>query len=271
MSKDKEKVSRLQVIDPVLLTNILQRLDENAKRQSTSNDLDQSGLNKIINDYDRYLNLPSDSGLKDTFRMNLLSRVANIKSRAQNREASLSNVHCCSGRGDGSSGESGDRLNKSEDYLKGSLGRKSVRDFKNALEANGFREGADGFMVSGDGKSTGVKYKDVLNHFGRNISSLKSYHLNDWDKVRVVNLLKKSGFNRSGIKNAGSRVAFDVQDISQDAFRSQIMRTTPLKSRKPAKMSDGEGSSVAITNFDSFLSGDSSDGLYATQKLKKYK
>ena len=74
MSNDKEKVSRLQVIDPVLLTNILQRVDENATWQSISNILDQSGLNKIVNDYDKYLKLPSDSGLKDTFRMNLLSR-----------------------------------------------------------------------------------------------------------------------------------------------------------------------------------------------------
>ena len=261
MSNDKEKVLRLQVIDPVLLTNILRGADENAKQQSISNALDQSGLNKIINDYDRYLNLPLDSGLKDTFRMNLVSRVANFKSKARNQEASLSDLHHSSGSGDGLSG---DRLNKSEDYLKALLGTESVRDFKNALEANGFREGADGFMVSEDGKSMGVKYKDVLNDFGRNISSLKSYCLNDQDKVRVVNLLKKSGFNRSGIKNARLRVAFDVQDVSQDAFRNQIMRTTPLKSRKPAKMLDSEAPSVGIRNFDLFSSGDSSDGLYAT-------
>ena len=131
------------------------------------------------------------------------------------------------------------------------------------MEANGFREGANGFMVSGDGKSTSVKYKDVLIDFGRNISSLKRYRLNDQDKVRVVNSLKKSGFNRSGIKNAILRVAFDVQDLSQDPFRSQI--------RKPATTSDNEGPSVAIRNFDSFSLGDSSDRLYATRKLKKYK
>ena len=242
MSNDKEKVLTLQVIDPVLLTNILRRVDENAKQQSISNTLDQSGLNEIINDYDRYLNLPSGSGLKDTFRIILLSRVANFKSKAQNREASLSDVHHSSGSGEG--------LNKSEDYLKGSLGTKSVRDFKNAFEANGFREGADGFMVSGDGKSTGVKYKDVFNDSGRNISSSKRYNLNDQDKVRVVSLLKKSGFNRSGINNARLRVAFDVQDVSRDAFRNQIMRMTPLKSRKPAKMLDGEGPRVGIRNFD---------------------
>ena len=98
-SNNKEKVSRLQVVDPVLLTNILRRVDENVKRQSISNILYQSGLNEIINDYDRYLKLPSDSGLKDTFRMNLLSRVANFKSKGLNREWLLSNVNRSSGNG----------------------------------------------------------------------------------------------------------------------------------------------------------------------------
>lgn len=59
--------------------------------------------------------------------------------------------------------------------MKGLLTIKSVRDFKNALEGNGFKKDGNGFMVMGDGKSTGVKYRDVLNDFGRNISSSKSY------------------------------------------------------------------------------------------------
>ena len=81
MSKNNEKVSRLQVIDPVLLTSVLRRVDENVKRQSVSNALDESGLNEIISNY-KYLKLSPDSSLKDTFRMNLLSRVANFKEKA---------------------------------------------------------------------------------------------------------------------------------------------------------------------------------------------
>ena len=128
--------------------------------------------------------------------------------------------------------------------------KQKVSDLKNALEDNGFKENADGFLVSADGKATGVKYKDVLNDFGRNISSSKSYNLNDQDKARVINLLKKSGFNRSSIKNGRLRVAFNVQDISQDIYRTQIKKMTPLKKRKSERMPDSEGSSIAIRNFD---------------------
>ena len=65
---------------------------------------------------------------------------------------------------------------------------KSVTQFRNALEDSGFREGSDGFMVSG-----GVEYKDVLNDFVRNLRSSRSYLLSDRDKVKVLNLLKKKG------------------------------------------------------------------------------
>ena len=42
------------------------------------------------------------------------------------------------------------------------LQTKSVMDFKNALSDSGFKEGEDGFMVSGDGQSTGIKYHNIL-------------------------------------------------------------------------------------------------------------
>ena len=84
MSINKEKILKLQVIDLVLLNNLLQRLDENAKHQSMSNALDQSGLNEIISNYNKYLQLPSDSSLKDTYRQNLLSKVAAYKSKQGN-------------------------------------------------------------------------------------------------------------------------------------------------------------------------------------------
>ena len=74
------------------------------KRQSVSNALDQSGLNEIINHYDKYLKLSPDSGLKDTFRMNLLSRVVNFKEKARNQEALVSENHLPSGSREGSDG-----------------------------------------------------------------------------------------------------------------------------------------------------------------------
>ena len=58
-------------------------------------------MNKIISDY-KYLKLSYDSGLKDTFRMNLLSRVANFKEEARNQEALSSGVGLPSGSGEGS-------------------------------------------------------------------------------------------------------------------------------------------------------------------------
>ena len=132
-------MSRLQVIDPVLLTSILRRVDENVKWQSVSKALDQSGLNEIIYDYDKYLKLSSDSGLKDTFRINLLSRVANFKEKARNREALLSEPCLPPGNREGSG-----------DGMKDLLEIKNVRDFKNSLSDSRFREGADGFRVMGN-------------------------------------------------------------------------------------------------------------------------
>ena len=264
MSKDGEKVSKLQVIDPVLLTSILRRVDENTKQQSVSNALDESGLNKIISDYDKYLKLSSDSGLKDTFRMNLLCWVANFKEKAKNREASSSGVGLLSGSGD----SSGDGLRKAGNKVKHLFETKSVRDFKNALHDSGFREGEGDFMASGDGESTGIKYRDVLNDFGANLPSSKSYRLSDRDKLKVFNLLKKTGFNKSGIKNASLRVAYDVRDVNRSAFRSQVKKTTPLKEKRHAELMGGP--SRLSRNIDS-SSSDSSDGLYVKQKLTKYK
>ena len=184
--------------------------------------MDQSGLNEIINDYDKYLKLSSNTGLKDTFRMNLSSRVANFKEKAQNREALSSDVSLPSESLEGS----GDGLKKDVNKMKDLFEIKSIRDFKNALGDSGFREGADGFMVSSDGKSTGVKYRDVLNDFSRNVSSLKSSCLSDRDKDKVLNLLKKTGFSRLCIKNTRFRLVFNVKDISPDVYRSQILKKT---------------------------------------------
>ena len=230
---------------------------------SVSNALDESGLNEVINDYDKYLKLSSDSGLKDTFRMNLLSRVANFKEKARNQEALSMGPPPASVEG------SGDGLNKKTDKkVKDLLQTKSVRDFKNALSDSSFKEGEDGFMVSGDGQSTCIKYRDVLNDFERNLSSSKSYCLNDQDKVEVFNLLKKTGFNKSSIKNPSLRVTYNVRDISRSAFRSQVMKTTPLKEKRCVELMGGPN--PLNRNIDS-SSSDSSDGLYAKQKFTKYK
>lgn len=89
-----------------------------------------------------------------------------------------------------------------------------------------------------------------MNDFRRNISSSKSYCLNDRDKVKVLNLLKKTGFNRSGIKNTSLRVAFGVKDVSRSAFETQIKRMTPLKEKRCVELMYGKGPSVGSRNMD---------------------
>ena len=76
----------------------------------------------------------------------------------------------------------------------------------------------------------------------------------------MFNLFKKTGFNKSGIKNSSLRCAYEMQDIGQFAFRSQIAKTTPLKEKRHAELMGGP--SGLTRNIDS-SSSDSSEGLYA--------
>ena len=78
----------------------------------------------------------------------------------------------------------------------------------------------------------------------------------------MFNLFKKTGFNKSGIKNPSLRSAYEMQDIGQ------IAKTTPLKEKRHAALMGGP--SGLTRNIDS-SSSDSSDGLYAKRKLTKYK
>lgn len=64
-----------------MLKTVLSQVSENQKRVSMVNALDDLGLNEIIHDYDNYLSLPQDSGMKETYKQNLMSRIADYKNK----------------------------------------------------------------------------------------------------------------------------------------------------------------------------------------------
>ena len=123
---------------------MIQRLDKNAKCQSMSNTLDQSGLNEIISNYDKYLQLPSDSSLKDTYRQNLLSRVAAYKSKWGNQAAGLGSL--TSSNAQPRENSIVENNEKTRRMLMGDLAIKSIKEFRDALLENGISEGDDGMM-----------------------------------------------------------------------------------------------------------------------------
>lgn len=71
-------VQRLQVIDPHVLKMLLEQLNTHAQRQTVINTLDDSGIIKIIHNYDKYMKEPVNSELKESFKNNL-SRIKQYK------------------------------------------------------------------------------------------------------------------------------------------------------------------------------------------------
>ena len=66
-------IQRLQVIDPAVLKSLLEQLNTNTKRQTLANIIDESGMNRIIHDYDECVAAPKNSELKELYRQNLIS------------------------------------------------------------------------------------------------------------------------------------------------------------------------------------------------------
>ena len=72
-------IQKLQVIDPAVLKSLLEQLNANMKRQTVANIVDDSGMDALIHDYDKFLKQSAKSSLKDSLRQNLYSRIQQHK------------------------------------------------------------------------------------------------------------------------------------------------------------------------------------------------
>lgn len=155
----------------MFLKTLLEQLNANAKRQTLANIIDESGMNKIIHDYDNYVAVPEGSEIKETLKQNLLSRIAKQKSL---------NCCCLSKNRIHNISELEEVSQVSSMQLK--LGIRSVKDFKEQISQIGFKKSADGKLIDNNGEKTNTNYYKVLNDFGRNISNKGSFLLNDDEK-----------------------------------------------------------------------------------------
>ena len=63
------------------MKSLLEQLNANTKCQTLANIIDESGMNEIINDYDKFVTAPKNSKLKESYRQNLISRIQKYKGR----------------------------------------------------------------------------------------------------------------------------------------------------------------------------------------------
>ena len=200
------------MIDPSVLKSLLQQLDANTKRQAIANIIDESGMNEIIHDYDKFVAAPEQSELKDSYRQNLFSQIEKYKGK--NRiTRSMNNVlqsqNNVDGDGTGTGGDGGDDCpsgdGERQRHLR--LGVVSMKRFESRLRTKGICRSKDGKLIGAKGNKT--KYYDLfLNDFGRNISKESSYMLPDRDKRSALKVLGDSGFAQYNIPNQKMKQAY---------------------------------------------------------------
>ena len=228
-----KNIRKLQVIDPSVLKSLLEQLNANTKRQTLANIISESGMNEIIHDYDRYVDAPENSELKETLKDNLYSRIHQYKNKkrkttnentTQIQENDADNVDPGT---NGGAGTSGIQL----------LQTKNLKLFAKRLASKNIKPSSDGFLIDGKGKKTNIPFEYVLNDFGRNIKKRSNFLLSDYQKNRVMSILGNVGFAQYNIPNKQIKLAYGT---NQPSLRKYIIgKTSPSKLKvKRIKKSD---------------------------------
>ena len=231
-----KNIRKLQVIDPSVLKSLLEQLNANTKRQTLANIISESGMNEIIYDYDRYVEAPDNSELKETLKDNLYSRIHQYKNKnrktinesatqMQGNDVNNNDVVIPSTSGGGE--VSGIQL----------LQTKNLKSFAKRLASKNIRPSSDGFLIDDKGKKTNIPFQHVLNDFGRNIKKRSNFLLSDYQKNRVMSILGNVGFAQYNIPNKQIKLAYGT---NQASLRKYIIgKTSPAKSKlKRIKKSD---------------------------------
>ena len=231
-----KNIRKLQVIDPSVLKSLLEQLNANTKRQTLANIISKSGMNEIIHDYDKYIEAPSDSDLKETLKENLYSRIRQYKNKRKpkNEERIQGGDNADANNGNGGENDDDDDAGPSNAQL---LHTKSVKAFKKRLLTKNIKSSSDGFLISSTGKKTNIPFDSVLNDFGRNIKKKGNFMLSNLQKNRVMSILGNAGFAQYNIPNKQIKLAYGT---NQPTLRKYIIaKTSPLKpKRKIIKQSD---------------------------------
>ena len=96
-----------------------------------------------------------------------------------------------------------------------------MKQFVNTLKIKGLTKTQDGFVKDKFGRILKIKYNDILNDFGRNISKKENFRLSDKDKKQVLNFLKLHNIRLNAVKNKILRDAYNDESL--------ISKTTPAK------------------------------------------
>ena len=144
-----KSIRKLQVIDPSVLKSLLEQLNANTKRQTLANIISETGMNEIIHDYDRYVQAPSDSELKETLKDNLYSRIHQYKNK---KRKSIEENTAGGEEIQGNKVEIDDEgATTSTSYLSQT---KSIKSFMKRLATKNIKSTPDGFLTDEKGKKT---------------------------------------------------------------------------------------------------------------------
>ena len=235
-----KNIRKLQVIDPSVLKSLLEQLNANTKRQTLANIISESGMNEIIHDYDKYIEAPSSSELKETLKENLYSRIRQYKNKRKPKNDNMMEQIQGDDNADTNNGNGGENDDDDDDAGPSNaqlLQTKSVKSFKKRLLTKNIKSSSDGFLISSTGKKTNIPFDSVLNDFGRNIKKKGNFKLSNLQKNRVMSMLGNAGFAQYNIPNKQIRLAYGTNQPSLRKY--MIKKTSPLKpKRKVIKQSD---------------------------------
>lgn len=234
-------VQKLQLIDPDVLKSLLHQLNENTKRTTIANIIDESGMNQIIHDSDEFVAAPEGSELKESYRQNLLSRIEQYKGKRtlnlRNRNRENSEVGGGGGMagndGGGGDNDNGDQPGTSGEGDQSRLHVASVKKFRNRFKTKGFKRNNDGYLITSSGKKTNIPYDGILNDFGRNIKKKSSFMLTEKQKKRVMRILGDVGFAQYNIPNQLVKTAY--RTAMPDLRNYLIQQASPVKKKKKGK------------------------------------
>ena len=229
-----KNIRKLQVIDPSVLKSLLEQLNANTKRQTLANIISESGMNEIIYDYDRYVEAPENSELKETLKDNLYSRIHQYKNKKRKTTNETAPEVQNNDVGNADAGTSGEGAGTSGIQL---LQTKNLKLFAKRLANKNIKSSSDGFLIDDKGKKTNIPFEYVLNDFGRNIKKKSSFLLSDYQKNRVMSILGNVGFAQYNIPNRQIKLAYGT---NQPSLRKYIIgKTSPSKTKlKRIKKSD---------------------------------
>ena len=158
-------IQKLQVIDPAVLKSLLEQLNANMKRQTVANIVDESGMNELIHDYNKFLAQPEESSLKDSLRQNLYSHIQykNDKKKKLGSGNRATETQTGNELNDQQNGDDdNDNMTPAGTCLSAKFHARSVKQFEKRLESKGIRSSRDGFLIGPNGKKQTIYLMKVF-------------------------------------------------------------------------------------------------------------